>query len=360
MTAFSSASRTTAFRYVRVSWPGFDELGDLPGVTGCSVEENMESTLKASGTLSLKGGWEPASMDEMVRVYSLSSVPGEPDESVCHGTFMVSAPRTGVDSSSSTEADLYSVLKILRDARLTDSLSMAKGTATVAFAASLVRSARLAVVTDPSAHRVASAHSWDVGTALLDVVNDCLGWAGFSSASVDGYGNVVMRIYVDPSGLSPVARLSDSERGGPLCGVSLVRDHDPSSVPNVSVVVYSPSEGEPQRAVVRNDDPASPFSTVSRSREIVRCEEVSELSGSASALALQNLRTAMRVVDRYEAESLWWPCEVGDALTLDYRGLGGPVACVLVGRSVQMTPALRCTLTLRRTVDYFEATGGLL
>ena len=45
----------------------------------------------------------------------------------------------------------------------------------------------------------------------------------------------------------------------------------------MSVVVYSPEEGEPQVAVVRNDDPSSEFSTVRRSREVL--ERVVEAFG---------------------------------------------------------------------------------
>lgn len=356
MTVFSSPNRTTAFRYVRVAWPSFGELGDLDGVEGCTVEENIEATLKASGSLTVKGGWEPESLDEMVRVYSTSSAPGFEPVTVCHGTFMVSVPDSSYAcGGASTEADLYSVLKILQDTMLTDSLSMPAGTATVSFAASLVERARLHVVADGSAHRVSSSHAWDIGTSVLDVVNDCMGWAGFSSASVDGYGNVVLRAYADPAGHAPVAVLSDRERGGPIGGVEVTREHDPAGVPNVSIVVFSPQEGDPEAACVRNDDPASPFSTVSRSREICRYEEVTELSGSASAKALSNLRSAMRVVDKYGIDMLWWPVEPGDVVRIDYAGPGVLVDGVLVKRSVPMTPALRCACTVRRNVDYFEA-----
>ena len=233
---------------------------------------------------------------------------------------------------------------------------MAAGTPTVEFAASLARRAGLHVVAGPSAHKVASAHGWDVGTDLLTVVNDCMGWAGFSSASTDGYGNVILSPYRVPEEREVAAVLSDGERGGPICGVAVSREHDPASVPNVSVVVYSPEEGEPQVAVVRNDDPSSEFSTVRRSREVVRVEEVTELSGKASDKALSNLRSAMRVVDRYTVDMLWWPLSIGEAVRLDYRALGGTVDAVLVKRSVSMTPALRCECVARRFVGYFEAT----
>ena len=45
MTVFSSPNRTTSFRYVRVGWPSMDELGELVGVEGCSIEENQEATI---------------------------------------------------------------------------------------------------------------------------------------------------------------------------------------------------------------------------------------------------------------------------------------------------------------------------
>ena len=356
MTAFSSPERTTSIRYALVSWPDFGEVGEVEGVTECSVEENMESTLKASGSMSLSGPW-PGGLDDMVRVYSTSSAPGMPDEEVCHGTFMVSLPTSSHASGVETcDADLYSVLKVLQDTLLEDALSMDAGEPTVGFAASLVRGAGLTVISDGSQHRVSSAHSWDVGTDLLSVVNDCLGWANFSSADVDGYGNVVFRAYREPSDIEPSATLSDTERGGPICGVEVVREYDPAGVPNVSVVVYSPDEGEPQVAVVANDDPASEFSTVRRSRRITCFEEVNELAGSARDRALSNLKSKMRVVDKYEVDMLWWPCSTGDVLTIDYARDGIRADCSLVKRSYDMTPLLRCSCTFRRNVDYFEAT----
>ena len=127
MTAFSSPERTTSIRYALVSWPDFGEVGEVEGVTECSVEENMESTLKASGSMSMSGPW-PGGLDDMVRVYSTSSAPGMPDEEVCHGTFMVSLPTSSHASGVETcDADLYSVLKVLQDTLLEDALSMDAG-----------------------------------------------------------------------------------------------------------------------------------------------------------------------------------------------------------------------------------------
>ena len=358
MTVFSSPARVTSIRYVRVSFPGFEELGEVRGITGCTIEENLESSLKVSGSLDFEGETGLDGMDDMVRVYSTSEAGGA-SETVCHATLMVSMPASETrEGAASGTADLSSVLKVLSD-ELTDAApTIAAGAGTVAFAASVVSGVGLACVSDESTHEVSSSHTWDVGTPLLSVVNDCMGWAGFSSADVDGYGNVLLRRYVDPGDRSVAATLSDTETGDAhVIGARRVgREHDPSSVPNSSTVTLSAYGEEPVSATVRNDDPGSPFSTVSRGRVISVHTELDELDGTVADRALRALRDSMRVTDRYEVDSIWYPVSLGDVLALDYRRSGIDARCALVARSTEMTPMLRSRLTLRRNVDYFEAT----
>lgn len=358
MTVFSSPTRVTSVRYVRVAFPSFEEAGSVRGVTGCTIEENLESSLKVSGSLSFEGDTGLDGMDDMVRVYSESTVGGE-SETVCHATLMLTMPSSeaweGVTSGS---ADLASVLKVLSDELSDDVITIPAGTATVEFAAGVVEGAGLTCVADESSHAVSADHTWDVGTSLLSVVNDCMGWAGFSSADVDGYGNVLLRRYVSPEDRAVSATLSDTGRGdGFVIGARRVgREHDPSSIPNASTVTLSVYGEEPQSATVVNDDPSSPFSTVSRGRTISTHTELDELDGELADRALRSLRDAMRVTDRYEVEALWYPLSLGDVARLDYRRSAIDARCALVARSTEMTPLLRTRLTLRRNVDYFEST----
>lgn len=358
MTVFSSATRVTSFRYVRVTFPGFEEAGEVGGVAGCTVEENLESSLKVSGALDFEGDTGLDGMDDMVRIYSDSTTGGE-SETVCHATLMVSMPSSETwEGVSSGTADLSSVLRVLSSELTDDALTIGAGTPTVAFAAELVEGTGLTCVADESTHAVSSDHTWDVGTSLLSVVNDCMGWAGFSSADVDGYGNVLLRRYTDPDERAVSATLSDTGRGdGYVIAARRVgREHDPASVPNVYTVTLSSYDEAPQSATVRNDDPSSPFSTVSRGREISVHEEIDEIDGSLADRALRGLRDAMRVTDRYEVDALWYPLSLGDVARLDYRRSGIDATCALVARSTEMTPMLRTRLTLRRNVDYFEST----
>lgn len=358
MTVYSRASRVTSVRYVRVSFPGLEETGEVRGVTGCVIEESQETALKVTGSLSYEGETGLDGMDDMVRVYSTSEADGG-SETTCHATLMVSMPSSESSGGSTTgTADLVSVLGVLSGALTQDALTLPAGGATVAFARGVVTGAGLECVSDESSHVAGTSHTWDVGTPLLDVVNDCMGWAGFGSATVDGYGTVLLRRYADPSERALAATLSDEGAGdGFVIGARRVaREHDPASVPNVSTVVLSSYDEEPQSATVRNDDPSSPFSTVARGREIGLLTEIDEVSGTLADRALRALRDAMRVTDRYEVDALWYPLAIGDVVRVDYGREGIHADCALIGRRTTMTPLLRTSLTLRRTVDYFEAT----
>lgn len=358
---FASPNRVTSVRYVRVAWPGMDEAGELANVTGCTVGEDSESTLKVSGTLSYGGATGLTGLDDMVRIYSVSTAGGV-SETVCHGTLIASATSRGLtETGESGEAGLYSVLKFMQDRLMGDATVLAAGESPLALAVSLAEGCGLYVVADASDYKAAGDHSWDAGTDALTIANDCLELCGFASATVDAYGNVLMRRYVDPEDRAAVATVSDEPGGSVIGGRKVSGERDLAGVPNVSYVTVSPAEqdAEPVTGKAVNDDPASPFSTVSRGREISTHATYTELDGSADDKALQLLRSAMRVTERYELDMLWYPFSVGDVLTVDYARMGlAGVRASVVSRETAMTPALKARVVLRRTVDTFEVRHG--
>ena len=88
---------------------------------------------------------------------------------------------------------------------------------------------------------------------------------------LDELGRILFAPVQDISALQPVWTYDDSEQSILYHDVSL--DHDLYGIPNVVEVICSSGSGfnmETYRAVVKNEDPNSPVSTVRRGREIKR------------------------------------------------------------------------------------------
>lgn len=348
---WTRGGRVDSFRYVRVAWPSFCEVGEIDLVTGCDIEEDMLSALKVTGTLNVAG--DLALGDDLVRVYSTSSFEGV-SATVCHGTLFANVP--AVERSAGgvlVAASLYSVLKVLQDEVLDETLTVPAGVDPVARAASLVRDRRLAVTATPYGGVLAGDMVFEPGTTVLEVVDGLLDAAGYCTADVDAYGGVVMRPYADPSGCAVAAVLGETGPDTAIVSPGVSREVDRSKVYNVVTVVGADADGNPLRAQARNDSPSSAWSTVSRGRVVSSFEEVAGASTQEAleAKAAAALRESAMVADRVVLEHPWCPFEMGDALRVEFPSLGVCGRYSAVARTRSMVPGIRCTTTARRFVD---------
>lgn len=348
--------RLDRFRYVRVSWPDMAEVSQLGGVTGATVTENSLSSLKASGTLSFSEGLDIG--DDLVRIYSDSELDGE-RATVCHATLFATTPQSDWSGiARSGTADLYSVLWLLQQNRVVETFTAEAGANAVATAEALARENGLNVVATASDACVNTAHTWDAGTTHLEIVNWLLGFAGYASADVDAYGNVLMRPYVDPASKQPSATFSDTLDSVSAPGFS--HELDAYEVPNRVTVVCSNAGSEPMVAHAVNDDPENPYSTVARGKSLVRVETVSDIADQAALQkkADELLRSSTSVVETVEVSHSYQPFSVGDAVYLDYVKAGYRKKLVSVSREMRMVPGIRCRTKARRYVNLLFKEAG--
>lgn len=343
-----SAGRIDSFRYVRVLWPSMVEAGEIDGITGCKVSENSLSSLKVKGELSY--AWDPRIEDDLVRVYSDSELDGE-TETVCHATLFLTTPKTTHSPMSSPgTGSMFSVLWILQQNKISETLTVDVGMNLVAYAASLARGYgnNLRVVDTPSVAVSTTMHTWDAGTDYLEIINDLLEIAGYGSATVDAYGNVVMAPYVDPASRAVAVTFSDTEDS--VSAPSFEAELDTYEVPNVVCATCSNATTEPIKAIVENDDPESPYSTVSRRKRIVRYETVSDIADEAAlyAKAKELLMTGLSQVETVPIAHSYQPFEIGDAIMFDYRRSGYIKKMAAVSRDTEMVPGMRCETRARR------------
>ena len=341
--------RVDAFRFVRVAWPSFEEVGQV-WATGCRYTENMLSDLYVGGQATLLGTLDLG--DDMLRAYSVSTLGGETVRT-CHFTMLASADQTDFKATAGKcTATLYGTLKVLSDELCDETLTVAAGTDPVAWARSACEARRLPVAAQAYGGALAGALVFDAGTSYLSVVNRLLSAAGYASARTDAYGRVLMAPYRDPSGAAPAFSV-DEAGGGLLCSPEVSRTRASSSVHNVVTLVGTDADGNPLRAQARNDSASSRWSTAARGRVLSRYEQVADVTTQAALQAKADayLREEGMLVEAVELEHFWRPISVGDAVRLELPSYGLEGAFSVKSRTVELSPGMRCTTTVRRFVD---------
>lgn len=195
--------------------------------------------------------------------------------------------------------------------------------------------AGLTRVTVPSSVRTYGANrSFPAGTTRLDKINaaaDLVAWY-HPYASLDGRV-VIPGLYRQPSARNPVAHWTADDLVRPI----EVQPVD--QVPrNVVVVVKDNPSGPQLTGLARNDDPASPSSTVATEQERVRVERVSDAQTQADVDALAaRLLAEERLRYRTANWAVYSPpvLEAFDVVTFALEGELAPLAGTWACRSWQ-------------------------
>lgn len=350
---WSSSGRRDSFRFMRVSADNWQEVEEVHGVTGGSLDRNDLTSIKASGSLDYID--EPQLGRDYIRVYSDSVYPPTGERvSIAHGTYLVSTPsstyRGAIEEGT---ADLYGVLQVLAEDSFEAPLVLSAGTPAVSKAAEIIADAGLPVVASASAASLNAAAVFDDEDASkLDAVNWLMDFAGFGSAACDGYGNVLLRPYVDPTARKPTVALHDDGRCVYRAGV--VREYDMFDVPNVVIVTCSSAEGDADMvAEAVNDDPMSAFSTATRGRRIVSRETVTDIDSQAALQAKADALLASKTsaVESFEVAHAYIPMDMGDVCDFAYDAAGirrDDIAAVR--QTMKLRPGMECATRFRRFV----------
>lgn len=310
------------YRFMRVSRSSGAETARLAGfLDGGSIERNAGTQVKEKGSVVHSGPLDLGS--DLVRVYlDATGMYTGWSASVPLGTFLPSTTSRDVEGAVSTcKVELTGRLGELAQDQFERPVSVPSGADPVAKAAEIARGAGLDVIADASTYRLSTAWTFGLdtegGESKLDAVNDLLEIAGFSSASTDPMGRVVMRRYENPADRAPACSFAEGRDARFLR--TMTDELDASGVANVVVVVYSDQESTTVGTAV-DADPASPFSTVSLGRRIAARYEYGEAATQerADAKAAELLRTNQSVIRRVTFTHAYRPVSLGDVVTMDY------------------------------------------
>ncbi len=355
---WTKSGRRDAFRYVRVSFPGFVEKEELEGITSCSIEESAFTSLKVSGKIAFEEvpQWAHNIGDDLIRIYSISRL-GDEEETICHAT-MFATNSSGVFTGTRKSGDysLYSSLKLLQDEQLVEPLTVPAGTNIAQFVAKKIKERGLKVSAYVGVSTLDSDMVFEFGDELLDVCNKLLSKGGYRSLYVDAFGTVCINVAKGVNQQTPVACMSDTDPRVCISAASFDTDFDVSAIPNYVVVISEDDQGNSFRAVAENTDIHSPWSTQRRHRRITRCEKIDkgksqkELQDYAEEL----LRKSMMKVEKITIEHLWLPFEIMDSIDFHYSKSQTTGTYSAVKRTREMRPGIPCTTTLRRFVQLAE------
>lgn len=274
--------------------PDGQDIGLLDGVESGSVTLSATSRLRASGQLSLTETSQRIDWFNMhARVdYVPVGMPGWPV-----ATFVMSSPTRSVNDHRVTrEVELLSTLAYL-DRMATDRIEqvshahltdVTQWSLTARYAAR-ARNLRMGFTRflewgkDGQYGDILEAITYDVGTNVLTMFNDCARVVGWGALTPDPYGVITGGPYIRPSRrpVSYVFREGDAA----IHSADWTIDRDVFSVPNVVICVGTPGSDDTQRGeskysagptpavvgVARNDNPRDPLSTVNRG-EIMHVE----------------------------------------------------------------------------------------
>lgn len=297
------------------------EAGDVL-VEGGTVERNDSTTNKEGADVNVVGDFSPDPM--LVRLYADVAQGGEV-EAVALGTYVANVDRSDWDGAASTKSvSLDGRLSELANDAFEAPFTVEAGTPAVAYAARIAEEAGFTVVADSSTYTLSQARSYslDEEQSKLDVINDLLDLAGFSSAHTDPMGNMLFTVYQEPED-RPVAA-SYGSGGASVLQRDVSEEMDSSEVANVVLAVYSTQDGTVVGTAV-DDDPTSRWSTVARGRRIVKRYTYSDLveQEEADAKAASLLATAQSVVRKVTFTTPYDPdVALASAVELDYPEAG--------------------------------------
>lgn len=208
---------------------------------------------------------------------------------------------------------------------------------------------------------------WEAGTSKLTIINDLLDAAGYNSLWMDGWGNFQATPRVLPANrsikyelLATLDReLVDGERS--IYSPAWTRERDSFAVPN-KVIAVQAAGGEDEEALVgqwTNEDPASPYSYISRGRWVphvldsVDCPEgtEAEILAFLQARARATLVQMSAVQAEVKVEHLPIPVRVSDVLRFANTRAGVDARHVITRLDLETSPTGLMKSTLQEVIS---------
>lgn len=313
-----------SYRFARVSRDTGYETEQVDGILSGTLTINQDTATFESATLDTIVQLDLGK--DFLRGYLDAVWEDGTSESVCLGTWDVSVPSRNINGLlDGCTAYCDGMLAELQDDSFEAPIMVPAGSNVVSYARGIIEGAGLHTVTTPSGSVLGA--DWvfgldgEQGGSKLEAVNSLLSLIGYSSASTDAMGNIVLEPYTDPSDRNPVWTFEEGPRATFL--TDALEERDTRDVANVVLAIYE-SDGSTTIGVAVDDDPSSPYSTVSTGRRRVAKYTYNDTAtqAQADARASELLSTAQSVVHRLTVKHIHCPVRVGDVVRVEWPSKG--------------------------------------
>lgn len=337
---------TTDYRYVVVDPETMGEVGNVSDIVDGTINRKYLSTLKEGASFNYSNTADVEKIgNKYLRVYLDATTPTE-TTSEALGTFIISTPtHTFSEVGTSGTATGYSLLQVLNDEHVDSTLTIPAGTNLIQYACTIITARGLQCIADDSSFTSSSDASFDTDASYLDVVIYCTQQAGFGTPTISPYGAILLSRYQDPTKQSPV-RVYDALSTVLFPEVS--HELDIFSVPNKVIVVSNDPENVVSGYAI-NDDPSSPFSTVSRGRVITAVYSYDNITTQAEAEAkARSILIEQSAVESWEISHLYDGSKLQDVIGLEY--VDSVNAAQIVDQEISLTNGCPVKERVRRFI----------
>lgn len=334
-------------------------VGEIATVTGGHLEWTSATAIKGGGSLTVSdtGGaidW----LNCRVRPWALiSSVGAETESEYPLGVYLAAAPVDEWDDfGRSWTVEMLDKLSIPDGDIVTDDegnpvtfVAPIGANVIDTVISLLVGVGETAPAIEPDAKILAASLTWDVGTSVLQIINDLLETAGYASLWTDGMGQFRATPYVSPAERSPVYEgLNPFSKGDQsLMDPGWTNDHDIYSIPNRYVAISQGSgDAEAMVSVATNEDPASPFSYQSRGRWITRVVTGVEVTSQADldTRAKMGLAQTSSVANGIQLKHVFLPLlKINETIRFRNPDAELDLLCYVTKTTVEFDPTALCS-----------------
>ena len=204
------------------------------------------------------------------------------------GVFLLSSPNRYNDGFRTTrECTCYDYSVILQEDKFDKRHFIKAGSAYTDEVLKILNSAGITNVNMQSSDLVTNIDiEFELGKSKLDAINSLLNAINYNRVYFDELGNACVYPYILPV-LRTVDFTYETDKNS-IVGTGISENLDTFAVPNKIIrYVENPDSGE-LKSVYVNDDPNSKLSTVSRGRNIVSIESVTDIANQATLDAYVN------------------------------------------------------------------------
>ncbi|GAA2545615.1 hypothetical protein HD598_002173 [Neomicrococcus aestuarii] len=326
-------------------------IEEVDGVDACSVELNFNSDVRGSGSFSYLGSIDWRKGNLIRPVYTVKA--GDSVASWPLGVYVPMSPQRKHGATGSPwEFQMYDRMMLLRDIKMSNTYTAAKGINAIGRVKYLLTFWGLPqYVIDDSDEVLRTAITWEPGTTVLRIVNDLLAAVNYFSIYADGNGYFRSQPYQRPQDRAVEFGFVDDEKG--IYAPEFTEDYDDYAVPNRVVVV---SEGDSDAPAIRgfaqDNDPNSPFSTVTTGRILTAEPESVELTSEAVAMAYAKRRLGelQQITSGFDIEHAPIPLVGGDVVTFANSTSDISIRAVVQKVSYSSELGALCSTTLREVV----------